>query len=147
MGLDVMGRKASPDTPRTGLWSARGMMITVIVFWVCLNAMIISGFEYKLHNYVSPSPADIVSLVLVNGFMVFFAIYATANTRTFLREKYHIDEDINGSRTRDILETIFFLPLTISQMGRHTTSYEEYEGSCCNDTGIAQPRNSAGVMM
>jgi Cys-rich protein (TIGR01571 family) len=147
LGLDVMGRHASPDTPRTGLWSTRGMMITVLVFWACMNTLIISGFEYKLHNFVSLSPADIISLVLVNGGMILFAINATVNTRTFLREKYGIQEDNKQSKIRDFVSAIFCLPLSIAQMGRHTTSYEEYEGACCNDTGLAQPRYSDDVVV
>jgi Cys-rich protein (TIGR01571 family) len=142
LGLDVMGRQASPDTPKQGLWSTRGMMFTVLVFWVFLNVVIISGFEFKLHNFVRLSPADIVSLALVNGLMIFFAIYSTVNTRTFLRDKYHIGEDRNQSTIRDILSAGFCMALSIAQMGRHTTSYEEYEGACCNDTGIAQLKNS-----
>jgi Cys-rich protein (TIGR01571 family) len=145
LGLDVMGKQASRDTPKEGLWSTRGMMITVLVFWLFLNAVILSGFEYKLEHYVRLSPADIVSLALVNGFMMFFAVNATVNTRTFLREKYHIGEDKNQSRIRDILSAVFCMPLSIAQMGRHTTSYEEYDGSCCNDTGIAQSENSDDV--
>ncbi|KAG7352040.1 PLAC8 family domain containing protein [Nitzschia inconspicua] len=140
LGLDVMGRQASPDTPKEGIWSTRGMMISVLVFWACLNTMIISGFEYKLHNYVSPSPADIISLVLVNGGLIFFAVNATVNTRAFLREKYRIGDDEKKSRARDIVSAIFCMPLSIAQMGRHTTSYTDYQGACCNDTGLAQPQ-------
>jgi Cys-rich protein (TIGR01571 family) len=140
-----MGKQASRYTPKEGLWSTRGMMITVLVFWAFLNTIIISGFEYKLKNFVRLSPADIVSLALVNALMIFFAINATVNTRTFLREKYRIGEDKNKSRIRDILLAVFCMPLSIAQMGRHTTSYEDYEGACCNYTGIAQLKDSNEV--
>jgi Cys-rich protein (TIGR01571 family) len=145
--LDVLGRRVAPGTPQTGIYSTRGTMILVLVLWVFLNTVIISGFELKLHNYVSPSPPDIISLVLVNGFMIFFTIYATINTRTYIREKYHIEEDKKQSRFRDIMSAIFCLPLTIAQMGRHTAPYEEHMGACCNDTGVGLSRNTDGTIV
>lgn len=147
LGLDVLGRQTSPDTPKEGLWSTRGMMITVLVFWVFLNTLIISGLEYKLHAFVRLSPADITSLVLVNGGLIFFAVKATLNTRKFLREKYRIEEDKKQIQARDIASAVFCMPLSIAQMGRHTTSYADYEGACCSDTGLAQPQPSDGVMV
>mmetsp|Transcript_29421 Transcript_29421/g.55187 ORF Transcript_29421/g.55187 Transcript_29421/m.55187 type:complete len:85 (+) Transcript_29421:3-257(+) len=78
--------------------------------------------------------------------MALFTIYATANTRSYLREKYDIGDQSKTSRAIDTLSAIFCLPLTIAQMGRHTTSYEEYEGTYCNDTGVGAPRRRDSIL-
>ena len=145
--LDVLGRTVAPGTPQTGLYSARGTMIMALVLWVFLNTVIISGLEMKLNNFVSPSPADIISLVLVNGVMVGFTIYSTVSTRSAIRDIYHIEEHKKQSCLKDALTAAFCLPLSISQMGRHTTSYEENKGACCNDTGVGLPRNTEGTLV
>jgi hypothetical protein len=144
--LDITGKKAPPATPKQGLWSTRGMMTTTVVFWIALNTLIISGFEYKLHSYVSLSVGDIISIILLNSCMAAFAVYATVNTRSFLRDKYYIGDDTRLSKAKDAISAIFCLPLTVAQMGRHTTSYEEYDGAYCNNTGVGARRNRDGIV-
>lgn len=134
--LDFTGKKLTDRTPRRGLWSTRRIMVSIIFFWLAMNVAIIFGFEYKLHNFVHLSSADIASLILVNGLMMFFTVYATMNTRYNLREEYHIGAGRLGSRTEDFAISAFCLPLSIAQMGRHTASYEEHRGVCCHETGI-----------
>mmetsp|Transcript_42060 Transcript_42060/g.101141 ORF Transcript_42060/g.101141 Transcript_42060/m.101141 type:complete len:311 (-) Transcript_42060:1550-2482(-) len=138
VGLDFTGQRLDADDRRRGTWSPRGMMACVMFFWLGLNSMIIYGLEWKLQNFLFLSAADIFSLVLVNGTFIVFTIYATANTRTFLQEKYQIDRQntIAQLRRENIILSTFCLPLVIAQMGRHTASYDEYDGVCLSDTGI-----------
>jgi len=137
VGLDITGKKPIHNTPQDGLWSPRGMAISILCFWAGLNLTIVSGFEYKLHSFVSVSAADFLSIILVNASMTVFTIYTTINTRDSLMERYQIPVGRLGSRIETIKSIILF-PLTIAQMGRHTTSYEHYEGVWCNATGIVE---------
>lgn len=122
--------------------------MSIIVCWLGLNFMIIFGFEVKLRNFVSLSFADILSIVMVNATFAFFTVYATVNTRRFLQEKYQIDSNISNHQTENILLSVFCLPLTVAQMGRHTASYDQYNGVCCNETGIPKADgNQDGLMI
>lgn len=135
--LDISGKKAIDTIPHRGLWSPRGMAISILCFWIFLNLTIASGFEFKLHSYVSLSAGDILSIILVNASMLAFTIYATINTRASLMERYHIPFGRLGSRIETLQSAILF-PLTIAQMGRHTTSYDDYDSVWCNATGIVE---------
>jgi len=135
--LDISGKKVIDTIPHRGLWSPRGMAISILCFWVFLNLTIAFGFKLKLHSYVSLSAEDILSIILVNASMLAFTIYATINTRTSLMERYHIPFGRLGSRIETVQSAILF-PLTIAQMGRHTTSYDDYESVWCNATGIVE---------
>jgi hypothetical protein len=137
VGLDITGRKPIHNTPQDGLWSPRGMAISILCFWAGLNLTIVSGLELKIHSYVSVSAADFFSIILVNASMIAFTIYAIINTRDSLMERYQIPIGRLGSRNETIKSIILF-PLTIAQMGRHTTSYEHYEGVWCNATGFVE---------
>jgi hypothetical protein len=137
VGLDITGREPIHNTPQDGLWSPRGMAISILCFWAGLNLTIVSGLELKLHSYLSVSAADFLSIILVNASMIAFTIYATINTRDSLMERYQIPIGRLGSRNETIKSIILF-PLTIAQMGRHTTSYEHYEGVWCNATGFVE---------
>lgn len=137
VGLDITGRKPIENTPQDGLWSPRGMAISILCFWAGLNLTIVSGLEFKLHSYVTVSAADFLSIILVNASMIAFTIKATINTRDSLMERYQIPIGRLGSRNETIKSIILF-PLTIAQMGRHTTSYEHYEGVWCNATGFVE---------
>ena len=81
------------------------------------------------------SVADMGSLAFVNVSYVLFVVYLTSATRGSLREKYYIRE----SRFHDLEDcccATFCLPCAVCQMARHTGNYDEYEGVCCNDTGL-----------
>lgn len=134
MDLDFTGLP-SRDIPKTGVWSTSGMTTTIMVFWVLLNTFIFAGLYYKLTKVVPVSGADIASFVLVNVGMFAYMVYATSNTRTILRERSMIREncckDLN-----DIMYASMCMPCVISQMGRHTVSYEEHKGIFCTDTGL-----------
>ena len=69
--------------------------------------------------------------------MLAFIIYATINTKASIMERYYIPVGRLGERMETLQSAIFF-PLTIAQMGRHTASYDDYEGVCCNATGIVE---------
>ena len=137
VGLDITGKESSINIPHHGLWSPRGMALSMLFVWVGLNAIIISGFEFKLHSYVSLSAGDILSIILVNASLLAFTIYATVNTRRYLMERYQIPVGRFGSHTETLLSAMLF-PLSIAQMGRHTVAYDNHEGVCCHATGIIE---------
>lgn len=134
MGVDFMGLP-SGDIPRTGVWSTSGMTNLIMVFWGMLNTLIFIGLGIKLTHVVPISGADIASFVLVNVGMFVYLVYATSNTRTFIRGKYWIREQ-SRSDLNDIVLSAACMPCVISQMGRHTVSYDEHKGVCCTDTGL-----------
>ena len=72
---------------------------------------------------------------MVNVGMFVYIVYAASNTRAIIREKYMIRESCCGDM-EDIVFTAVCMPCSISQMGRHTVSYEEHTGLCCSDTGL-----------
>lgn len=134
MGLDYTGLPAQ-DIPRKGLWSTTGMTRTIFVCWTMLNALIAIGLLYKLTRGISISVGDVAAFSLVNLGMYVYTVYAASNTRSMIREKYIIPARV-GSDFEDPVVTAACLPCVISQMGRHTVSYEEHKGVCCSDTGL-----------
>jgi Cys-rich protein (TIGR01571 family) len=144
VGLDYTGQQLDADARRQSGWSARGMMACVIFFWLGLNSLIVYGFELKLHHFLYLSAADIFSLVIVNATFIFFTIYSTIKTRAFLQEKFQIDRQSTEAQLRreNVILSTLCLPLTIAQMGRHTASYDRYEGVCCNENGIPKEENN-----
>lgn len=134
MGVDYMGLPA-PDIPRNGLWSTTGMTTTILVCWTMLNTVIIAGLHYKFTRGISVSVGDIAAFSLVNLAMYIYIVYAAANTRWLIREKYSIKASFCGD-IEDTMVTAACMPCAISQMGRHTVSYERHKGICCSDTGL-----------
>jgi Cys-rich protein (TIGR01571 family) len=134
LGFDFIGRPGQ-NVPRKGFWSTWGMMLTIIVFWVFLNTVVLLGFNYKWATHVALSAADAAALLVVNISMLAYVMYATAATRGSLREKYLIREH-RFIDLEDCLCGTFCMPCTICQMGRHTASFGDHEGVCCNATGI-----------
>lgn len=138
MGLDITGKKViDKNIPHNGLWSPRGMAISILSFWIVLNIIIVSGFELKLYNYASLSAGDMTSIILVNASMVVFTVYATVNTRTSIMERYQIPVGKLGRRIETMQSALFF-PLTIAQMRRHTTSDDDNGGACCADARVTE---------
>lgn len=135
VGLDITGKKASRDTPQHGIWSPRGLALSMLFVWAGLNVTIITGFEFKLARYLTLSVADFFSLILVNVSLFAFTIYATINTRNYIMQRFQIPVGRFGSHIETLLSAIFF-PVSIAQMGRHTASYESQKGACCHPTGI-----------
>jgi Cys-rich protein (TIGR01571 family) len=135
MGFDFMGRPAAHDIPKKGIWSTRGMIITIISFWLFLNGVVFVGINVKRLTGFVVSSADLTALVIVNLFMLCYVVYTTMATRVSLREKYLIREN-RFCDMEDSMYAACCLPCAISQMGRHTASYEDHAGVCCNDTGL-----------
>ena len=134
MGVDYMGLPAH-DIPRNGLWSTTGMTTIILVCWITLNALIIMGLSFKLKGGIPVSIGDVVAFSLVNLCMYVYLVFAAATTRSVVREKYRIRASYGGE-FEDLWVTGACLPCVISQMGRHTVSYEEHKGLCCSDTGL-----------
>jgi Cys-rich protein (TIGR01571 family) len=134
MGFDFMGRPAD-DIPKRGIWSTRGMIVTIVSFWLFLNVVVLVGMNAKRLNGVDVSSADLTALVMVNLAMLCYLVYTTMATRGSIREKYLIREN-RFCDMEDGIHAAFCLPCTICQMGRHTASYEDHDGVCCNDTGL-----------
>ena len=90
------------------------------------------------------SMADVGALAFVNIAYAFFVVYLASATRGSLREKYYIRE----SRFHDLEDcccATFCLPFSLAQMARHTADYSEYEGVCCNDTGLPDSYDVGGT--
>ena len=134
MKLDFTGRPAT-DLPAKGLWSTRGMMLTIISFWAFLNVFVLLGVKVKIASGIGMSPADFGAVIMINLAMVFYMVYATAQTRGSIRDKYLIREE-KFVDLEDNVCAIACMPCTISQMGRHTVDYKETSAACCSDTGL-----------
>ena len=134
---DINVKVIDKNIPHNGLWSPRGMAISILSFWIVLNIIIVSGFELKLYNYASLSAGDMTSIILVNASMVVFTVYATVNTRTSIMERYQIPVGKLGGRIETMQSALFF-PLTIAQMRRHTTSDDDNGGACCADARVTE---------
>ncbi len=134
MGADFMGLPAR-DIPRKGMGSTMGQTTTISAFWIMLNTLILYGVYYKLKQEVPISGADIAAFLLVNAGMFVYIVYAASNTRLLIRNKYRIDDVVCGD-LEDIVCSALCMPCVVSQMGRHTVSYEDHKGVCCSDTGL-----------
>ncbi|VEU36599.1 unnamed protein product [Pseudo-nitzschia multistriata] len=143
VGLDITGQKAPRTVSQTGLWSPRGMALSMLSLWAGLNVTILFGFELKLHAYLALSAADFCSIILVNLSMLAFTIYATVNTRNYIVQKFEIPAGKYGSLAETILSAVFF-PLSIAQMGRHTVCYDSNEGVWCDPTRIFRQDSNEG---
>lgn len=130
VGFDFLGRP-SPDNSING----PNTLFSILCFWVFVNLALFSAYNFKWSQGMELSVADIGALVFVNVSYVLFVVYLASATRGSLREKYYIRE----SRFHDLEDcccATFCLPCTVCQMARHTADYEDYEGVCCNDTGL-----------
>eukprot|EP00536_Pseudo-nitzschia_multiseries_P004666 jgi/Psemu1/64722/estExt_Genemark1.C_790037 len=137
VGLDITGEKVPRDVAHRGLWSPRGMALSMLFVWGGLNITILSGFVLKVHSYLLLSTADIISIILVNVTMLAFTIYATIKTRNYIMRRYQIPAGRLGNVAETILSAIFF-PVTIAHMGRHTACYVVHKAVCCHPTGIVE---------
>jgi Cys-rich protein (TIGR01571 family) len=133
MGLDFLGR----PTDKKSASETWGMMKTILSFWVFLHVIVFIGFNVKWYKGIFLSIADYSALGVINVTMILFTIYATASTRGSLREKYLIREK-RFFDLEDCFCAAFCMPCTICQMARHTASYNDYDGVCCNSTGIPE---------
>jgi Cys-rich protein (TIGR01571 family) len=133
VGLDFMGNPAGAARKKGGV-TPWGVMGVVVIFWTTINLAVFGAFNYKWSRGMELSAADWTSLAVVNTAGVLFTIYAVASTRASVREKYLIRE----SRFLDLEDcccATFCMPCTICQMSRHTASYNDHEGICCNARG------------
>ena len=129
MKFDYLGRAHATGKP------TYAVMWSIIIMWLMLNTLIFGAFNLKWSQRLELSPADVIAVVLVNGLMLVFAIYATSSTRASLREKYMIREH-RFYGVEDCCCATFCMPCTICQMARHTTDYSKYEAVCCSETGL-----------
>jgi Cys-rich protein (TIGR01571 family) len=129
--LDFLGRPnlfygAAPN---------RAMMVTIILFWIVINAMLLVGYNIKWSQNMDLTLADWTSLAVINGAYLCFIVFVTQSTRSSLRDKYLIREQA-CSDLEDLCCATCCLPCSISQMSRHTGNYDEYEAVCCSRTGL-----------
>ncbi|GAX13635.1 hypothetical protein FisN_14Lh354 [Fistulifera solaris] len=129
--LDFLGRPnlfygAAPN---------RAMMVTIILFWIVINAMLLLGYNIKWSQNMDLTIADWTSLAVINGAYMCFIVFVTQSTRSSLRDKYLIREQA-CSDLEDLCCATCCLPCSISQMSRHTGNYNEYEAVCCSRTGL-----------
>ena len=129
--LDFLGRPnlfygAAPN---------RAMMVTIIMFWIVINAMLCLGYYIKWSQAMELTIADWTALAVINGAYLCFIVFVTQSTRSSLRDKYLIREHL-CSDLEDLCCATCCLPCSISQMSRHTGNYDEYEAVCCSRTGL-----------
>lgn len=129
--LDFLGR---PNLFQ-GTATNRAMMVTIILFWVMINAMLFLGYNIKWGQGLELTIADWSSLAVINGAYICFIVFVTQSTRSSLRDKYLIREQL-CSDLEDLCCATCCLPCSISQMSRHTGNYDEYEAVCCSRTGL-----------
>jgi len=150
MGFDFRGRPA--NVPEKGFYSTWGAMVSILSMWVIMNYVIIDQLSSKMATGAVLSFFDIFSLFVLNGGLFAYNVYAAANCRASIREYSGIDEKplYVGSRKfttgQDYLLAIFAMPLTIAQMGRHTASYDNFEGSFCSHHGLSRDMSLADVL-
>ncbi|GAX23476.1 hypothetical protein FisN_14Hh354 [Fistulifera solaris] len=113
----------------------RAMMVTIILFWIVINAMLLVGYNIKWSQNMDLTIADWTSLAVINGAYLCFIVFVTQSTRSSLRDKYLIREQA-CSDLEDLCCAACCLPCSISQMSRHTGNYDEYEAVCCSRTGL-----------
>lgn len=133
MGFDFTGRPSADFTAERV--SPYDMMVKVVWFWSMLNLAIFGAFNYKWSRGMELTLADWISLAVVNIAMMAFTISVTATARGSIREKYLIREN-RFYDVEDCFCATFCMPCTICQMSRHTASYNDYDGVCCNKTGV-----------
>lgn len=112
-------------------------MFMIVLFWVAMNCMAMFVIAVKYSRGIDPNLSDIMTLVFINVAMVLYGFYAVANTRLSIRAKYRIPEQRCAGR-EDYVCSVFCLPCTICQMGRHTSDYDAYDAECCSATGLAR---------
>lgn len=150
MGFDFRGRPA--NLPEKGFYSTWGTMVSILLMWVVTNAVVINQLTTKAATGAMLSFFDTFSLVVVNGGLFAYTAYATANCRASIREYSGIDEKplYVGSRKfirgQDYLLATFAMPFAIAQMGRHTASYNDFEGSFCSKHGLSRDMSLSDVL-
>jgi Cys-rich protein (TIGR01571 family) len=131
LNLDFLGR---PEHTQGGL-SNRITMFIVTLFWLCMNGVLFTGFDYKWSQRMELSYADWSALALVNLSMFGFVVFVSQSTRSSLRERFMIREQ-RCYDLEDLWCSTFCLPCAISQMHRHTANYDDYEAICCSKNGL-----------
>ena len=63
--LDFIGSPGK-NIPKSGIFSTRGLVFTVILFWLFLNAFVLIGLQVKVANHVRLTSADKFSFLLIN---------------------------------------------------------------------------------
>ena len=87
-------------------------------------------FQYKEDQ----SPFELLSGIIALTFSL-FSCFVIANTRQYIRRKYHIPEgDCKGCE--DCCCAFCCTCCAVAQMARHTADYETYDGLCCSETGL-----------
>lgn len=150
MGFDFRGRPA--NVPDRGLYSTWGTMISILSMWAGMNYFVYDQLTAKAATGAVLSFFDSSALYVVNGGLIAYIVYATANCRASIREYSGIEEKplYIGPRKfemgQDFLLAIFAMPFTIAQMGRHTASFDNYEGSFCSSHGLSRDMSLADVL-
>uniref|UniRef100_A0A6S8YHM9 Uncharacterized protein n=1 Tax=Chaetoceros debilis TaxID=122233 RepID=A0A6S8YHM9_9STRA len=104
---------------------------TIVLSWISLNVLSIVSFQFRYMNGVLGS-VEIFAMVMINMFMYTFCVFATGNTRNYMRQVYNI-HDVPGT---DYLVSAVYMPFTIAQMLRHTADYNQLEAYMFTTTGL-----------
>lgn len=104
---------------------------TLVLSWMSLNILSVVSFQFRYMHGVLGS-IEIFVMVMINMFMYTFCVFATGNTRNYLRQVYNI-HDVPGT---DYLVSAVYMPFTIAQMLRHTADYNQLEAYMFTTTGL-----------
>lgn len=108
---------------------------TIVVVWLALNLSAISlcifAWTY-VHYYIE---ALSFTLAMSNLWFYGFCVFATGNTRRYIRDIYNIKD---GAGLSDYMLAAAYMPFTIAQMGRHTADYNSLQARMCSTTGLME---------
>jgi len=110
-------------------------LIAAIVLWAVLNIVSLASFYIHWGRGIIVS-FDIILFSLTNLVMHTFSVYAIANTRYNLREKYKIPASKWLAKYEDYVLTTVMMPFVVAQMGRHTGDYGIINYSIFSATGL-----------
>ncbi|CAJ1920091.1 unnamed protein product [Cylindrotheca closterium] len=150
MGFDFRGKPA--NVPEKGFYSTWGTILSILFMWGFTNYIVLDQLSAKAATGAVLSFFDSFSLYVVNGGLIAYVVYATANCRASIREYSGIEENPlyvgprKFTRGQDYLLSAFAMPFVIAQMGRHTASYDNFEGSFCSHHGLSRKMSVADVL-
>ena len=102
--------------------------------WLNINIVTISLCVFLYHaiyGFLEP----LLFLCVMSNFCFYgFCIFATGNTRKYVRNIYNI----NDTPESDYLLAAVYMPFTVSQMLRHTADYNTLQARICSTSGLSQ---------
>ena len=100
--------------------------------WILSNVTLALGIHwYWTHGVVSSIGFFLV--IMINVIYFAFSVVVCGNTRWSLRRRNNIPQVFELA---DYLMSLFYLPLVVAQLGRHTVDYGQLEAYIFSSTGL-----------